>query len=176
MPLSSEINAILIQDLKDPFYNGMTSSLAYATLFYQATINQVVPNGQKINAVLCSKAIGAAKTQLLMVALKSPSGFPDIANFLIEEGLDYSDPGTVAFLNAQVQAGSINSADIAALNSYCTQTVSTHAPGAAISRFSAQALIALRSAAGLTAQQSEGFPNLISMSDFQAAWVAAGRS
>lgn len=171
--ISDRNAAILRQELSDPVYDGMTAKQAWEWLFAPYVVSSetvVVAPAQRLTPRVVASLIGPAKANAIAQALKST--FPAIGDVLMAEGVDPAHADTVAFLGQLKTAGTLSQADLDKLTASTTRTNEKREVRAQ-ERFLAEKIIALAVAAGLSAHPPAdefGFPNLVDLADFQAAW------
>lgn len=178
MSLNPYCQAVLRHELAKPDYDGKTADQAWAWLTEPVVPPPVAtPNGLRLTPVRLAKIIGAAKTEAVAAALKA--AYPLTAGYLMEEGVDPQTQEAGAFLAQLVTAGVLTPADLAAVQASC---VTVTQPSGYV-RFDRRFLPADwphvaddgTVSADTTQPAIHGFPNRIDRSDFDAAWVAAGR-
>ena len=174
------VNQLILQtDLADPFYNGMTEIQAYNALFVgtstTSTTTTTVPFA--LTPLAVGHVLGPAKAEAIAKAFVA--AFPTVGPAMIQEGPNASDQVTQGFLSQLVAGNVIAQADMNALVALGQQTVTQTVETSPLmpTRFNGNACNVLRAKVNLPPQGvSPPFPNFVSQADFQAAWLAAGRT
>lgn len=167
---------VLKAELSKPDYAAKDNAAAWVWLMEPTTTTADVPTNLKLTPLVAAQLLGPIKANAFALAVKA--ALPGIADAILAEGVNVSDPQTQAFLGSLATAPGITQEDIDALRALGTKQVTTTVPRRFDSRFYPE----LWPHVGDDGVPNEdgpaitGFPNTIERSDFDAAWLAAGRN
>jgi hypothetical protein len=170
---------VLARELAKPIYVGITADQGWAWLTQPVVQSPVsTPNGRMITPLAAAALIGPTKAEAIALALKQT--YPTIADHLLAGGIDPINTQAQAFLQGLVTANVITQADVQTLAGYVITVIQPpNLPPRFVERFDPSNwpnVAADGSAGGPEDPPLSGFPNLVLRSEFDAAWLAAGRS
>lgn len=164
---------VLAAELRKPDYDGMTADEGWAWLCLPQQTQQTHVTGALLTPVVAAKVLGPVKANVL--AARTRAARPDIADALMREGVNLSDPLTAAFLGSLV-GGPISQADVDALLALGTRTVIQAHPPRFGRRFGPAQwphVAADGTPGGPDDGSIRGFPNAIERDEFDRAWAEA---
>lgn len=170
---------VLRRELSGADYDGKTVDEAWAWLMLpraQAPLSE--PTGLRLTPVILAGLVGAAKAEACATALKA--AYPVIGDHLMREGIDPLKAESAAFLGGLVAATVLSTEDAVAITAAAARPIPVPSlPRRFDRRFDPDRWPHV-AADGDVGKDSDpaihGFPNDIDRADFNAAWLAAGRS
>lgn len=166
---------VLKAELSKPDYDGKDAAAAWSWLMDTTVSERDEPTNLLLTPSVAASILGPTKANAIAVAVKR--ALPGIADDLLRNGVNVSNPETGKFLGSLTAAG-IPAEDIAAINALGTKKVTTITPR----RFDSRFYPALWPHVGEDGTPNadgpaiSGFPNTIERADFDKAWELAGRN
>ncbi len=168
---------VLERELQKSDYDNMTADQGWAWLMLPVTSSHNEDTHIRLTPLMAAGVLGPVKANALAAKVKSV--LPDIADNLMRDGVDLSDPLTGVFLDSLVDGSTVHVEDVVILKAIGKRTITVTSPRRFDRRFDPEHWphVSEDGTEGMpdTDQAIHGFPNDIKREHFDLAWQKAGR-